>query len=186
MLFVCVYANAQLSPNSLFIVFDNNEGILKTEKRDISDEKSNYINTTHHYRYHKEIEEFNRNTQKWFKSLSYEYIIPKKYWRVSFSHIKEGRGKNGNYVISLPKEVFELFKEAEKVKTISELQTIWSGLDWRNYSYFFDNYRYYFQLPIMQRGHYRDTIFMVFTSDLEKDYIPCYEVNNYSHQEEYE
>lgn len=181
-LFVCVYANAQLSPNSLFIVFDNSEGVLKTErKEEYSNTEKEYIFTKYSYKFHKEEDYFFTETQKRKEYLVYEKILEKEGFYVNLKHLK-----GHNYIFLLPKGLLDSFKEAEKVKTISEMEEIWNSINWSNHSFFLDGYRYYFQLPIMQRGHYRDAIFMVFTSDLGKDYIPCYEVNNYSHQEGYE
>ncbi|GIZ15959.1 hypothetical protein [Capnocytophaga catalasegens] len=182
---LCTYlVQAQINPNSLFIVFDDKEGILKIEKNDVNDKYGNLYNTTYYYKYHQKIEEFNRDTQKWYKTLTYRHQDIKAGWWVSLHHSHRTGGKYNNYILHLPKELFDSFKEARnKVKTISEMEKIWKTLDSNNYSFFFEGYKYYFQLPIAQKGYYRDNVFMVFTSDLEKEFIPCYEVNVYYNEE---
>ena len=45
---------------------------------------------------------------------------------------------------------------------------------------FFRNYQYFFQMPVFDGRSFRSNVFMVFSSDLNKDYIPCYELNVYT------
>ncbi|MFJ1490783.1 hypothetical protein [Capnocytophaga canis] len=176
----CVnFAQAQLNPNNLFLVFDNKDGIIKTEREDIKNERSDFQRTTHHYKYHQEIKEFDRKTKRKSTSFSYQYRN-KEIWGVTLSHLNAEESKHNNYILLLPKQMFDLYKETDRVKNISEMETIWETLTQNSFSMFFRNYQYFFQMPLFDGRSFRSNVFMVFSSDLNKDYIPCYELNVYT------
>lgn len=170
------FVQAQLNPNNLFIVFDNKDGIIKTEKEDIKNERSNYHRTIHHYKYHQERKEFNKETKRKSTSFIYQYRN-KEIWGVTLSHLKAEESQHNNYVLLLPKQIFDLYKETDRVKNITEMETIWETLTQKSFSIFFRNYQYFFQMPVFDGRSFRSNIFMVFSSDLDKEYIPCYELH---------
>lgn len=176
----CVnFMQAQLNPNNLFLVFDDKDGIIKTEREDIKNERSDFQRTTHHYKHHQEIKAFDRKTKRKYTSFAYQYRN-NEIWGVNFSHTKAEESQYNNYVLLLPKQIFNLYKETDRVKNITEMETVWETLTQKSFSMFFRNYQYLFQMPVFDGRSFRSTIFMVFSSDLNKDYIPCYELNVYT------
>lgn len=180
--FLCVafcesYIQAQITPHSLFLVFDDTEGIIKTEKINIENGKENFCRTIHHYRYHKKVTEVMSKTKKTYDYFEYRFE-KRNMWAVEMSHTLNGESPYAQYVLLLPKKLFSLYQLADRVKNIPEMEKFWDTLTEETFPWFFKNYEYIFDLRVSLEGkRFRNTIFMVFKSDLEKEHIPCYELS---------
>ncbi|WP_172920075.1 hypothetical protein [Capnocytophaga canis] len=169
---------AQIATNHLFIIIDNKDGVQKTESRKIrsNDEGTKFhIEKTTYYKEHQEIDLIYENGEV-SKIYEYFYVNEPENWQISFSfnHYANG-GTINNFILMLPKERFE--EIARERYYANYLETLWSKIDLNTIGPFYRKYEYYDKSASYAKGVYRSNVFIVFTSDLEKDYIPCYEVD---------
>lgn len=164
---------AQLSYHSLFLVFDDTEGVINVEKQNIKEH--HFTRTIYNYKYHKDIIEINAKNE--IDSEYFYYTFCKKdVWSVDLYHHKKPANSADNIIIFLPKIIYEYYERLDNIKTITEMEKIWETLTHQSFSLFFKNYMYIFKPFDNEPWGIRYNVFMIFKSDLEKDYIPCYEV----------
>lgn len=169
---------AQIATNHLFIIIDNKDGVQKTESRKIrsNDEGTKFhIEKTTYYKEHQEIDLIYENGEV-SKIYKYFYVNEPKNWQISFRFRNHFNGNIiNNFILMLPKERFE--EIARERYYANYLETLWSKIDLNTIGPFYRKYEYYDKRASYAKGVYRSNVFIVFTSDLEKDYIPCYEVD---------
>lgn len=177
----CVsYVKAQINPSSLFIIVDNIDNTFKEEKRIING-NIKYTEIIKHFKDYQEIEHIYSNG-KITKFYEVHYINEAHNWRVAFRFSKNSITPiNSNYILLLPKEMFNSYQEKGNTISKKEKEKEWNPITIAqisrqirtNYSEYV--YRHLSEGKFFDRIKYN--IFIVFTSDLEKDYIPCYEVD---------
>ncbi|MFK8285391.1 hypothetical protein [Capnocytophaga canis] len=169
---------AQIATNHLFIIIDNKDGVQKTESRKIrsNDEGTKFhIKKITHYKEHQEIDLIHENGEV-SKIYEYFYVNEPENWQISFRFRNHFNGNIiNNFILMLPKERFE--EIARERYYANYLETLWSKIDIDAIGPFYRKYEYYDKSASYAKGVYRSNVFIVFTSDLEKDYIPCYEVD---------
>lgn len=177
--FLCVlfFSNiqAQLSFNSLFIVFDDTEGVINIEKKQIKEQ--NLTRIVHQYKYHKDIIEVNKKNE--IDNQYFQYTFCKEdIWSVDLYHNKKPVDRADKVILLLPKILFEYYERLGNIKSVTEMEKIWDTLTQQTSALFFKNHMYMFK-PFKPEELWgiRYNIFMVFKSDIDKDYIPCYEVD---------
>ncbi|ATA90591.1 hypothetical protein CGC58_05715 [Capnocytophaga stomatis] len=171
---------AQIPNKSFFIIIDNKDGIQKTESRKVraNDEGTEfYTEKTTHYKEHREIELI-YESGKTNKIHKYFYVNEPENWQISFRFNNHFNGGIRNScILMLPKERFKEIVKRKENYYIKNLEKIWKEMKGDAIWLFVAAYNYFDQKSYQGDGTYRDNVFMVFTSDLEKDYIPCYEAD---------
>ncbi|MFK8303123.1 hypothetical protein ACI75Y_09445 [Capnocytophaga stomatis] len=171
---------AQIPNKSFFIIIDNKDGIQKTESRKVraNDEGTEfYTEKTTHYKEHQEIDLIYENG-KVSKIYEYFYVNEPENWQISFRFNNHFNGGIRNScILMLPKERFKEIVKRKENYYIKNLEKIWKEMKGDAIWLFVTAYNYFDQKSYQGDGTYRDNVFMVFTSDLEKDYIPCYEAD---------
>ncbi|WP_157908930.1 hypothetical protein [Capnocytophaga canimorsus] len=184
-LIFCAYVNfmqAQINPSSLFLVIDNKDGIQKTETRNIKGEE-NYTLKTSYYKEHQNVELLFDNGKNANYYIAY-YINQSENWQVSFRfdyYKGEENETYGGYILLLSKPMFESFKRKGNVVLFQDVQKQWKIYNRKEFINKIRTNHSGYVYRHLSEEKYRDTthnnIFIVFSSDLEKDYIPCYEVD---------
>ncbi|MFJ1322837.1 hypothetical protein ACILDT_07475 [Capnocytophaga canis] len=176
------FAQAQINPSSLFLVIDNKDGIQKTETRNIKGEE-NYILKTSYYKEHQNVELLFDNGKNANYYIAY-YINQSENWQVSFRfdyYKGEENETYGGYILLLSNPMFESFKRKGNVAIFQDAQKQWKIYNRKEFINKIRTNHSQYIYRHLSGGKYRDTtrnnIFIVFSSDLEKDYIPCYEVD---------
>ncbi|AEK23922.1 hypothetical protein ACIRNY_05060 [Capnocytophaga canimorsus] len=171
---------AQIPNKSFFIIIDNKDGIQKTESRKIrANDKGTefYTKKTTHYKQHQEIDLIYENGEI-SKICEYFYVNEPQNWQISFRFNNYFNGGiHNSCILMLPKERFKEIVKRKENYYIKNLEEIWKEMKGDAIWLFVTAYSYFDQKNYQQDGTYRDNVFMVFTSDLEKNYIPCYEVD---------
>ncbi|VEJ18981.1 Uncharacterised protein [Capnocytophaga canimorsus] len=181
----CVnFMQAQINPSSLFLVIQNGDKMIKKESRKIM------MNSNPNEFYTEEIKYF-ENYQKIRLSYSNEtvsdfyetfYVNETLNWQVTFrhSHINNQESAN-NYILLLPKSMFKSYAQKGNVHKFKDLKKEWDVINIVDFSAKMRTNHSEYVYRHLSRGKFSETIrynvFIVFTSDLEKDYIPCYEVD---------
>ncbi|CEN47768.1 hypothetical protein ACI76Z_07710 [Capnocytophaga canimorsus] len=175
---------AQINPSSLFLVIQNGDKMIKKESRKIM------MNSNPNEFYTEEIKYF-ENYQKIRLSYSNEtvsdfyetfYVNETLNWQVTFrhSHINNQESAN-NYILLLPKSMFKSYAQKGNVHKFKDLKKEWDVINIVDFSAKMRTNHSEYVYRHLSKGKFSETIrynvFIVFSSDLEKDYIPCYEVD---------
>lgn len=104
----------------------------------------------------------------------------KKNWLITFSHTTIPNYTENNFVYYLPKQFISDLKNIGKVKKIEAIERIASSLNRGELSKYFKSH-YSYQYEYIHKSKYevfrKYNIFIILKEDLEKEYIPCYEVS---------
>ncbi|MFK8288164.1 hypothetical protein ACI76W_02795 [Capnocytophaga canimorsus] len=179
---------AQISERALFVIFDDTDGVLRTQKEEINSGETYWLDITKHYKHHKVFERFDKNNKLFYKSIEYDYKNDKEDWLLNISHIIKVQNSDKysvikrDHILLIPNEHLDFLKDMRQVKTIAQLEEIWNTLSQETYDFFFDGYAYIYKIPPFVKHH----IFVIFSSDLQKDYIPCYQVRVHPSNIQYE
>lgn len=115
----------------------------------------------------------------------YSFINKEKDWLVTFrSQYLEKRQENP-MIILLPQGSFHYYKKSHRVLISDKMENVWRNTDFDNfYIYYKQTFSTYIQKSLdidSKVKHYvKYNIFLIFSSDLDKEYIPCYEVTQFS------
>ncbi|GIZ15958.1 hypothetical protein [Capnocytophaga catalasegens] len=175
---------AQINPSSLFLLIDDSGGVVKIEQREINSQSidKKYVLKTTLYNEHQEVELIYDSGEK-DKYYYIYYVNEPKNWQVSFRfdyYRKQKQISYGGYILLLSKLMFENFRKRGNVTNFHTIQKKWSNYNKDEFTEKMRiNHAEYVYRELIEgkyRNIIRNNVYLVFSSDLDKDYIPCYEV----------
>ncbi|ATA89264.1 hypothetical protein ACI75Y_09440 [Capnocytophaga stomatis] len=182
---VCVnFMQAQINPSSLFLVIQNGDKMIKKESRKIridSNPNEFYTEEIKYFKNHQEIR-FSYPNGTFSDFYEAHYANETLNWQVTFrhSHIDDEKSAN-NYILLLPKSMFKSYTRKGNVHNFKDLERKWDVINIADFSVKMRTNHSEYVYRHLFNGKFSETIryniFIVFSSDLEKDYIPCYEVD---------
>ncbi|MFD0932614.1 hypothetical protein ACFQ0R_08420 [Psychroflexus salinarum] len=113
-------------------------------------------------------------------NFKYSHFNKKKNWLISMSHIYVSGADQNNYRYLLPKE---MISELERKGNLEDIQPFMIKLNHFNFKelaqFFSKHYSYYYEYLYRSRKktYKRYNIFIIFKSDLDKTFVPCYEMS---------
>lgn len=133
-----------------------------------------------------------KNNPKYRNSLDFGTFTAKAYtidnaannWNASFIYHKNDMYDfSSQYVLLLPQSMFHYFKTQNNVLFVKTEEPKWLKMDLNRFSYYFSDERfhyteiYYNKIDKKYVTQHKYNLFIIEEEDLEKDYIPCYEVS---------
>ncbi|MGO2103170.1 MAG: hypothetical protein ACTH5N_03480 [Psychroflexus halocasei] len=112
-------------------------------------------------------------------NFKYYHFNKKKNWLINLSHIYVPGADQNNYKYLLPKE---MISELGRKGNLEDIQAFMAKLNHFNYKelaqFFIKHYSYYYEYlqKSRKKTYKRYNIFIIFKSDLDKTFVPCYEM----------
>ena len=113
------------------------------------------------------------------KNFRYNYSNEKRNWNLSLYHNHISNSVYNNYKYSLPKEMITELKRKGNLEDIQLFMAKLNDFNIKELGQFFSkHYSYYYEYLEKNRKKTfkRYNIFIVFKADLDKTFVPCYEV----------
>ena len=113
-------------------------------------------------------------------NFKYYHFNEKKNWYLQLSHTYVPEIVQNNYKYLLPKE---MINELERKGNLQEIQLFMHKLNDNNYKelsqFFSKHYSYYYEYleKSRKKTYKRYNIFIIFKSDLDTTFVPCYEMS---------
>lgn len=105
-------------------------------------------------------------------------------WSVSFNYFnKSTPDYSARYILLLPKSMLVDYQRKNKILYVKEEEKKWENMSFNDFTiHFLSRYPHYTEIYYNEADkkyitEKRYNIFMIKEEDLEKDYIPCYEVD---------
>lgn len=136
--------------NNLYLLFD--------DKKDMKIEKDKSNLTMKYY--------FENRKKNWYLRLEHKYL--------------DDDGYRNNYRYDLPKQMIQELNDNGNIMTLKALTTKIESLNIAKTKAFFRlHYSYYYDYIKKRRyrTYRRYNVFLIFKTDMDKKYVPCYEVS---------
>ncbi|WP_394907148.1 hypothetical protein [uncultured Mesonia sp.] len=111
--------------------------------------------------------------------IKYYHVNKRKNWYLSLRHTNFPKNFQNNYKYSLPKEMITELKRKGNLEDIQLFMAKLNDFNIKELGQFFSkHYSYYYEYLEKNRKKTfkRYNIFIVFKADLEKTFVPCYEM----------
>ncbi|QSS98051.1 hypothetical protein [Psychroflexus sp. ALD_RP9] len=111
--------------------------------------------------------------------IKYYHVNKSKNWNLGLRHINSPNNFQNNFRYLLPKEMVSELERKGNLEDIKPFMIKLNNYNNKEVSQFFSkHYSYYYEY--LQKGrkktYKRYNIFIIFKSDLEKTFVPCYEM----------
>lgn len=112
--------------------------------------------------------------------IKYYHVNKSKNWNLGLRHINSSNNFQNNFRYLLPKE---MISELERKGNLEDIQSFMIKLNHFNFKelaqFFSKHYSYYYEYLYKSRKktYKRYNIFIIFKSDLDKTFVPCYEMS---------
>ena len=113
-------------------------------------------------------------------NFKYFHTNEKKNWGISLSHIYVSGADQNNFRYLLPNEMIPELERKGNLEDIKPFMIKLNHFNFKELAQFFSkHYSYYYEYLYRSRKktYKRYNIFIVFKSDLDKTFVPCYEMS---------
>lgn len=113
-------------------------------------------------------------------NIEYYHFNEQKNWNLSLRHQNSPNNVHNNYIYLLPKEMITELERKGNVKDIRPFMLELNNFNYKELNQYFSmHYSYYYEYleKSRKKTYKRYNIFIIFKSDLTKEYIPCRELS---------